>query len=722
MSRRFQPRVTAAELRANRQRILADDHEGAEVIDAMEDDDDLLGDDDDEEVSEAEGDEIDDDLGGDAEDDDDEDDDDDDAELDEALSLLESMDEDEADLDDEESDDDDADDDDADDVASMGIHGDDEEDDDEDDEIDLDDEDDDDDLELDAADLLSGEDEDDDAEGDEACGPGMTADSDDDDDDDDDEDVTGGDVSLTAEDSDDDDDSEDDGVDAGTQVSAEDDEEEDDDAEGDESMTYAEGDDDDEDDDAEDGEASPSGPTTQEIDGLEPGKPAPTTFFGPPPDAGSSYANYRCAGCDFEGMAARPKARVTAATRRNIVRHVEKVADARGIEITAEKTSGGMRIHLADGTPKGFKKLANAVSGSYDVVDSKKSSFVVSAGTQDVHCPCCATPMSMTARVRTASLHGMEMDLKPVGRCASHGTLYAANSDDVHVFCTVCASETISEGEDTVTVPVASPDEIEDNSNVEMTLHQADTQNPHWNVFANGTPLARIELQAQDRPMEIRDFFGTEDYRKATLGAIRSLGVRAAMKTQRATYYVAQANQAAEAKKVQKRLRKAAKRKVQAETGAYANDFINMLLVAHEGFEKNMFLDEGHPIKEAMAASLEDLGASDPISIVEDAFGDGVFAQYLEVVAAKADQMMQMDPMERRGQIRLIQGSAVQDVDNVPVTASAPSSRTLRDRLSRNSVGVRPSVSPRSRSASSASRKEELKRSLNLGGANVRGR
>jgi len=714
MSTRYGRGLSAAQLRRNRQEILASDHEDADVIDAA---DDVDEDEDDMSEDQLEAMEDDEDEDEDSEDLEVMDDDEDDAEELDAMELMEALDEDDED-DDEDSDEDDEDededlddddeDDDADDVDSMAIHGEDDEDD-EDDEVDAES------LSL----AMDDDDEDSDAEDEEACGP-MYAE---DDDSDDDDDVTGGGMSMAMDDEDDEE----------SDVSAEDedsgdmvDDADDDDAASEESMTHAEDDDEDEDedDDADDAEASPSGDTAREIDGLEPGVPAQTTFFGPPPDAGSSYAQYHCAGCGFEGMAAEPKGGATKADRNSMRRHVAHLADDADVSVELIRTAEGFNVRMTEGTPKRLKKLAKSVGGSYEVTGLNSQSFTVTGSAGAMYCPCCQTPMSVSAKIKTASLAGVQMDLHPVGRCRDHGVLYASGNDDTHVFCPICASETMSEGDSLVSVAVASMSDISSDERamekIEMQLHLAETQNPHWNVLYEGTPLARIELQSQDKPMELRELFTTAKYREATIGAMQRFGIGVALTTQKAHYYVAQANQAEQLKKASRRLKKASAKKLQAERDQYASNLFELIQIAAQAIDKNMFPEAGHPIKEAMADSLAEAGAHNPVAIVEDTFADGIFDSYVRNVLAKAQEFAELDPAELRGQIRMIQGATQQEPSTV---RSASSGRTLGNRLARNSVAVRPSTQSkpaRRAAATRKGRKEELKQKLNLGGASVR--
>jgi hypothetical protein len=94
--------------------------------------------------------------------------------------------------------------------------------------------------------------------------------------------------------------------------------------------------------------------------------------------------------------------------------------------------------------------------------------------------------------------------------------------------------------EEVAVEPVVDPEELEqkEGAAIDMVLFGAGTNNPHWSVFADGKPLAEIQLQDQENPVAIQDVFTSEDYPKHVSEACASsIGIKGTLESLRARWY-----------------------------------------------------------------------------------------------------------------------------------------------------------------------------------------
>jgi hypothetical protein len=479
----------------------------------------------------------------------------------------------------------------------------------------------------------------------------------------------------------------------------------------------------DEDEDAEEEDAeSGAGPfTSRKPTALTPGKPMPVTFFGPPPDAGSTVAFYRCAGCSYRGITVKPVV-ASASTSKDIRRQIEPLAASYGLTVNFIRAGDDVVVKMTKGDKKMFASLREAAEGIFNVSKKNAASFVVS-GSSNVFCPVCSTTMHESHLPRTAAVSDRDIvDVSIVsGKCKQHGKMYTSDRNSVLGFCSRCAEDLEPEN-DEVSVPVADVEDLDEEvqeQDVEASLHQANTENPFWNVFYRGTPVARIELQAQEKPMQIREQFLSASYGKAVRQACARFGFVEAFESLNASQYVAKAATAKIIANTSSKIRKAATTVLESERKAMLDNFFNGFKLAMVGFDKNMFPTEGHPIKEILADALAEAGVSDPISVTEDVLASGCVAAYVEACVEKAGTFMQMDPRELSGQAAMITGGKTQ------VTSSASSlgseMRTgsdMRRRMAETSVPIQPTSSS---SYTREDRKAELRSRLNLGASFRRG-
>jgi hypothetical protein len=276
--------------------------------------------------------------------------------------------------------------------------------------------------------------------------------------------------------------------------------------------------------------------------------------------------------------------------------------------------------------------------------------------------------------------------------------------------------------------PVAEPD-------VHMTLFDEGTaeapgENPYWNIDVGGTPIARVYLKDQPKPAEIRKVFCSADYYRGVSGAIAKVGLKPVLKQIKAKLWANEVRKTKLAKNIQAEVDAASQKRVQATTKNLAKDLLRRVAIVCAGMDKNFYKDLGNPLKEALWAELHKHGKANPSPLIEAAFRQGSTA-YFEAVLTKAMEYMDTDPKA----LEEIQ-NAIGDMDvmppgddtvgdEIPEVAldgdgipSPDDAATLSERLAASSVAVAGMSALAGNPI--GEHKETLKSELKLGGAGPR--
>lgn len=234
---------------------------------------------------------------------------------------------------------------------------------------------------------------------------------------------------------------------------------------------------------------------------------------------------------------------------------------------------------------------------------------------------------------------------------------------------------------------------------VHMTLFDEGTpeapgENPYWNIDLNGNPTARIYLKDQPKPAEIRKVFCSSDYYKGVSGAISKVGLKPVLKQLKAHIFANAVNKTALAKKIQARVDAEAQERVNATTKNLVSSLLRCSAIVCAGMDKNCYREIGNPLKEAIWAELHRHGVPNPAPIIEAAFRKGA-TPYFETVLAKAVEYMGMEPVALEqienaiGEMDVIPpGDAVVGDDIPDVSLNPDEAATLSDRLAASSVAV----------------------------------
>lgn len=219
--------------------------------------------------------------------------------------------------------------------------------------------------------------------------------------------------------------------------------------------------------------------------------------------------------------------------------------------------------------------------------------------------------------------------------------------------------------------------------------------NPYWNVDIKGQPVARVYLQDQPKPEEIREVFCSADYHKGVSGAIEKVGLKPVLKQIKAHLWANRLHETRFAKQVKAEVEASANAKVVATTKNLMRDLLERVAVVCAGMDKNFYREAGNPLKEALWGELHHFGITNPSQMIEAAFRKGS-TKYFETVLDKAIEYMEMEP-KALAQVRKAIGEA--DVlapgdetagDQLPdaTPASPEEMPTLSQRLAASSVAI----------------------------------
>jgi len=265
-------------------------------------------------------------------------------------------------------------------------------------------------------------------------------------------------------------------------------------------------------------------------------------------------------------------------------------------------------------------------------------------------------------------------------------------------------------------------------SDVHMTLFNEDAQNPYWNVDLGGQPVARVYLMDQEKPEEIKQVFCSVDYYKGVSGAIAKVGAGPVFKQIKAKLWANEISKTKLAKDISAKAEASAQGRYNAVIANVMKNLLDRVSTVCAGMDKNFYRDVGNPLKEALWGELHRFGIANPSPMIEAAFRRGA-TPYFEAVLSKSVEYMELAP-EALKQIKAAIGEAdilppEGDVgDQLPeaIPVDAPqNAATLSDRLVASSVAI--GGVPALTGNAFGDHKAALRNELSLGGAGpLRGR
>jgi len=222
------------------------------------------------------------------------------------------------------------------------------------------------------------------------------------------------------------------------------------------------------------------------------------------------------------------------------------------------------------------------------------------------------------------------------------------------------------EDEEVAVEPVVDPEEVArcEGAALDMLLFGAESSNPHWSVFANGKPLAEIQLQDQENPEDIKEVFTSDEYPKHVQEACStSMGIIGTLKALNARWYAgvtSQGNIADEA-------RTAAAQDLEGE---YAQrlahlkedllNTINLAITASNKGSRGLFVQ--NELKSALADAFRDAGVPNARQIVNEVWVEAA-QDYMGSVLKTAEKWMSYSPEAMNEVTKEILGTTVAATD-----------------------------------------------------------
>lgn len=222
---------------------------------------------------------------------------------------------------------------------------------------------------------------------------------------------------------------------------------------------------------------------------------------------------------------------------------------------------------------------------------------------------------------------------------------------------------------------------------IEMLLYAEHTENPFWNVMVSGTPVARVQLQSQMAPEEIKAVFISEDYASDLAEHCEKTGFVETMKKVNAEFWANHTSNAKVAAHYQVEAQTKFEDERKKHLASFKNDFVSCLNIVQAGLTKNFYPEVGNPLKDALFANLTLAGLPEEtaVSVIEKSFGEGS-PTYFRSLFDKAEEYMSHTKETRAELAKAISNSNSLVHTDEPVT--------LQDRLARASAIAQVSGSP----------------------------
>lgn len=281
--------------------------------------------------------------------------------------------------------------------------------------------------------------------------------------------------------------------------------------------------------------------------------------------------------------------------------------------------------------------------------------------------------------------------------------------------------ETLASIDTFANVPVVAQD-------VEMQLYDHETANPFWNVTIKGQPMARVYLQDQDRPAEIKATFCAPRYQAGVAQAIALGGLRDVAQKLRFRLWSNEVRRSNIAAQVEKEVSARLEQQYRRQVETFNERQQHCLAIANAALDKNIYPNRKHDLKAAIFAEFRQLGLSPTVITqkIEAAFRNGATA-YNRTLFALADEYRAL-PKETLATLENLVGNVsvdpaqnLTDDQTIPsdaASASPATAATLQSRLAQASMPF--SGTSDNFAASPGDLRSALKATLGLGGAGSR--
>lgn len=216
---------------------------------------------------------------------------------------------------------------------------------------------------------------------------------------------------------------------------------------------------------------------------------------------------------------------------------------------------------------------------------------------------------------------------------------------------------------------------------IQMAFY-AGNNDPSWTVLIKGSPVATIKLSDQPRAQEIAEIFTKDEYAQNVAQAIVQCGPKEVLDQVKARYFASKIEQSALATQMYDRAKAELAEAQRSALATMKEEFKTCIATVLAGMNKNFWKDTENPLKGALFAALHDnLGISDPTSIIESAFEVSANT-YFDIVLSKA-----IDFMGKTSEAREEIAQAISGSNAVRSTAGfIPAAKKLAQRLESNNI------------------------------------
>jgi DNA-directed RNA polymerase subunit RPC12/RpoP len=241
---------------------------------------------------------------------------------------------------------------------------------------------------------------------------------------------------------------------------------------------------------------------------------------------------------------------------------------------------------------------------------------------------------------------------------------------------------------------------------IEMTLCQAETENPFWNMMVDDEPVGRIYLNDQKDANTIRAGFLSESYAENLGDAIQKVGLERMLTLANARLFAHKIDDAEITARLRDKAKAEAKAEFEGKVETLRQDFLHSMTVAMVAADKNFFQEEArNALKGGLFNSLVQAGLTEDSAIWAIEAGFENAPAYFEFVMSKAVEIMDM-PKEARDSYE----KSVLASGKIEVATEAPAEEDdLVRRLVKSSV-----TAMAMGGMVSGEDKEEIRKNLNL--------
>jgi len=156
----------------------------------------------------------------------------------------------------------------------------------------------------------------------------------------------------------------------------------------------------------------------------------------------------------------------------------------------------------------------------------------------------------------------------------------------------------------------------------------------HWVLFANGDPVAKINLADQENAGRIAAHFVSEDYARSVIQGIQAVGLHETLASVKAKPYVAKIDENAKIAQIKAQLEAQAKETLRVQTANTKSKFVENLALVLEASASNFIVE--NPLKDALIAFMASAGI--PEAMAAEGVDNAFFQHGVKTIAGFLDK------------------------------------------------------------------------------------